>query len=809
MDKYDALLQEYNLRKILKNIIMTIDFVTSRYVTYRETDKDGIIQEFITTIEGPGHCVSVAGLDTTKLTVKSEPGFGTIMPLMAIRERIPAPDLTIREGNETDNDGEEDDINQNSELDTTESSLNRNRRATTLNINDLKHTLTIYKTNHGQWATNVQEVILASGLREMLPVTIKNLHHTKASGIYFLVKKYSGEFEWIWSEQEYKVRCPTARGLHFIRNKLNSISAQLFRLIEFFDSAQSPPPKNDTSLDPSYYLCRPSFRNLPRVVNLAINDAIVHMKLNKVKCEARLNKLFDAAERLTQKRPYTSKDFNNKIKPHSKNKRSVWDLFGPSFDYTPVYETLRDLRDNLYHNHIKLQHHHQRMRSLETLAQDETTHIRLLGTLHNLDTYSRDLDKHSLSIIDSLKYANNIMQEVLSNLQNEAILLANSIHYDASCFSHRHRHVSCAKDVPRVNFTSDGILTIEYYSESIALENREYYTCLPTKYGLSFKHHHYAIQVSGGTILLNNGKLITNATDPESFYDNYSQNIASIDQCFFNTRQVQDPHIYLNCKIETDVHFRNSQGRIEVVTLKPFQLQRINFDQFPVTIGTNTLELRDVVEKQSTALYDNLYASVAREAWYSALHLPRALLEHKNRIKQSEYWADVAKLAIKYPKVRYYFTISVIVMSFTALGLIAGCVIKYRVNLFNCFVAMYACCRPKSLEELRKSPIIRRGLARGRRESPSPDSSGVETSVKDRVKTLELETRAARSQEARREGARARSRARSRSSRRRTRSRSRSRSRSRELPSYNEASSALLRDNSTQVRDKYASRARR
>ena len=84
-------------------------------------------------------------------------------------------------------------------------------------------------------------------------------------------------------------------------------------------------------------------------------------------------------------------------------------------------------------------------------------------------------------------------------------MLANAEHYDASCYAQHHHTVSCAKDVPRVNFTNTGMLTIEYYTEEVVLENREYFTCLPVKYGLSYKHHHYAVQTSGASILLNNG----------------------------------------------------------------------------------------------------------------------------------------------------------------------------------------------------------------------------------------------------------------------------------------------------------------
>ena len=340
------------------------------------------------------------------------------------------------------------------------------------------------------------------------------------------------------------------------------------------------------------------------------------------------------------------------------------------------------------------------------------------------------------------------------------------------------------------------MLILEYYTEDIELENREYYTCLPVKYGLSWKHHHYAVQITGSSILLNNGKLILNSTDKEAFSEDYDHSIANVEQCFFNTRTASsEPHIYLNCRIETAIQYKSDRGRMEVITLKPFQMFRINYNQFPITIKSQTLELNDVLDKQDNAVLDDMYAKVTREAWYSALHLPRALLERKNRIIAHEYWTDVAKLSVKYPKLRYYFTISLGVMSLTALGLITGCALKYKVNLWNCFMFMYSCCRPKGSNELNRSPILKRKKRRG---SQSPETDDVEGKVRTIVR--DMEDKSSKRQKRRRERSRSRSRSRSQS-----RGRTRSGRSGTPLPSYDEVSTALLKDNSTQVRDKTSS----
>ena len=755
-------------------MILTIDWVSSKYQAYRKKDVNGTIQEYVNTEYGATTCVSIAGMDTSWLTVPGEKDYATLMPIVSIKEIIPGK-IDITDSSSGSGDGEE--------------------STSTPKISvDIPHVPVLYRNHHGQWGGTTKEV---TKNLENIPDDIPSLPPITTPGIYFLVKHYAGTFEWILSDKPMKVRCPTVRGLYYARKGLNSVSAQLYRLIEFFNDAQVPPVQNDTILDPAFYRCRPMLRQLPRVVNLAILDAINDLELNKVDCNDQLQSLFDAVDFLTQKGPLNKKSKDHKIKGHEKRtKRSVFDLLGPSYDYTPIYETLHDLRDNLVYNHMEIGHHAARMKSLETIAKTEQEHLRMIATLHNLDVFSRDVDRASLDNLENLRYVNNIMNDAVKNLQSEAVLLANAVHFDASCFAHHHRAISCAKDIPRVNFTAEGKLTIEYYTEQIKLENRQYFTCLPTKFGLSYKHHHYSVQTSGATILLNNGRLIMNETGKDSFYEDYSHHIASIEACYFNARHSSEiPHIYLNCETSTDIQYRSNRGRMEVITVKPYQNLRINFDQFPITVRTQTLELKDILDKQTTVLFDDMYARVAREAWYSALHLPRALIEYKTKTTQHEYWSDMSKLAIKYPKVRYYFTVSLAVMSLTALGIIAGCLIRYRVNVHNCFVFLYTCCRPKDASELRTSPILRR--SRSRRQSDASQDSGNEGKVKARVKDLEM-ARVPRQEKERR---RTRSRSRSR--------RSRSRSRSLELPSYREVSTALLQDNSTQVRDKYATRPRR
>ena len=754
-------------------MIITIDVLSSKYQVHRATDPDTEkILEFVTTELGAGYCISIAGTGLTTLTSKADKDTGTVMPLMAIRERVPVKTQPLGSTPASVGDGE-----------------NETQKPVEV---DTYQNVIVYKNYFGQWGTTLNDVTKnIPSLSNDIPA----LTNAAKVGIHFLVQKPGDTYEWEFSEDTGKVRCPTSRGLYYARKGLISVSSQLYRLIKFFDDAQAKPNKNETVLDETYYKCQPTLRSLPRVVNLALADSIDELNLKKSECTQKLMSLFDAALFLARDRPFSKKDKNRKIKPHPRlNKRSIWDLIGPSYDYAPIYSTLRDLRDNLVHNHLAIEDHATRMQSLEKLTIDETQHIRLLASLHNLDVYSRDVVKASLQNLENMRYVKSIMQEAVNHLESEAVLLANSIHYDASCFANPSRTVSCAKDVPRVNFTASGTLIIEYYSESIKLESRPYYTCLPTKYGLSYKHHHYAVQVSGGAILLNNGHLIMNATDKESFFEDYDGHIASIESCYFNVRTgLNDQHIYLNCIIDTDLQYKGDRGRMEMTHLKPYQLQRVNFNQFPITIRSQTLELSDIMDKQDIILFDDMYAKVTREAWYSALHLPRALVEYRTKTKQHEYWSDVAKLAIKYPKVRHYFTISLVVMSLTALGIIAACAIKYRVNIFNCCVFLYSCCRPKPTSELRRPPILKRP-GRGRRQSQSPDTSGSEGKVRSRVRDLETASR----------------------SRRRSRSRTRSRSRSRRsgrassppLPSYREASTALLQDNSTQVRDKYASRPR-
>lgn len=644
-----------------------------------------------------------------------------------------------------------------------------------------KDNIVVYKSHDGQWSKDLPEV---QKNYPWMTGTLPTLSRNSQPGFYFLGQRSDNSYVWIPADNEVQVICPTNRGLYGVREELIDISSQLYGLLEFFEQSQVPPNENDTNIDPSFFTCRVGLQNsrVPRVLLLALRDAMTELYQNEQVCNAVMRQLFDALDFLSIKREPRKKERSERIKPFlEREKRDIFNLIAPSEDYGPVYDVLVKLRDNLIFNHNNLANHAIRMRSLEKETLTDQEHLQLLGTLHNLDVFARDIIKASIRNLENLRYVNSVMRDALKELQEEAVLLANSVHYDASCFSHRYRNIQCAKDVPRVNFTAEGKLIIEYFSESIVLESRKFYTCLPTKYGLSWKHRHYSIQHSGSSILLNSGKLILNDTARESFAEEYKNDLATVEQCYFNPRP-QD-HVYMNCEIETPVQYKSDKGRMEVIILQPFELWRVEFSQFPITIRTFSLQLKDIQDKQDNVLLDNMYGRVTREAWISALHLPRALMEHRERTKANEYWADVTKLSIKYPKLRYYFTFSMAVMSLTGVGLVAACMMKYRVNIFNCCFYLYGCCRPKRPDELKRSPLPRkRAILKNSKE----------TEVKRTVRELESGTRGRR-------GSRSRSRSRSRSKRRRG-----SVSRS-PLPNYNEVTAPPeIRDSSTQVRDRYS-----
>ena len=761
------------MRKIFKTVLLTIQYVHSKYKTHRTASTEKVQgQEYISTHKGPGYCASIAGLDEAQIKdhdlTKQE--YTVMQPIMAVKERIPQTVNNHQILKTTDNDSND---QQSDPLETE-----------TYTLED-KANIILYKSHAGHWSRELKEI---QKHYPWLTSTLPPLSNDSDPGFYFLGLKSDNSFTWMESEQEVQVICSSNRGLFGVKEELIDISAQLFNLLKFFDKSQTPADKEDTQIDPSFFTCRPGFQKdrVPRVLLLALHDSMTELSQNKLQCTPTLKQLFDAVDFLSINREPRNKKRNERIQSLPvRDRRDIFDIIAPAEDFEPIYGVLVKLRDNLIFNHNNIENHHVRMKSLETETMTGQQHIQLLGTLHNCDAFSRDLTKASIRNLDNLRHVNTVMRGALTELQDEAVLLANSVHYDASCFSHRYRSIQCAKDVPRVNFTAEGLVIIEYFSEDIILESRQFYTCLPSRLGLSKKHRHYSVKKSGDNILLNSGVLITNETHPDSFNKEYKHDLASIQHCFFNPRP--NDHVYLNCEVKTTIQYSNG-AKTEIITLEPFQLLRLAFSQFPVSINTMLVQLNDIYNKQDNVLLEDMYARVAREAWVSALHLPRALIEQHERAKISEYWTDVTQLSVKYPKLRYYFTVSLSIMILTGLGLLGVCLMKFKVNIFNCFVYLFECCKPKDSDEIRR-PIG------SRRRQLNDTYGGEETgtfTTKGKVKRSidEIETGSVN---------RSRTRSRSRSKRRRS-----PQSRS-PAPSYSAAASPpTSRDTSTQVRDRYS-----
>ena len=661
-------------------------------------------------------------------------------------------------------------------------SLERRKRSTTPDSR-----VTLYQSFSGTWSTNVLDVVTPYGW--IASSSINSLGDESPHGYYFLASGPTGTYQWLDGGAKRKIKCATERGLIFNKNELLEITRELNNVIKFFDQAQEPAPSNDTTLNAEFYACRSSIKTLPRIIQLAINDALTELHMNKATCDAKLAEIYDIAELLYRDPKYKNKHIGDRVKPHKeksrRSRRSNWDFIGPDDDYQPIIEVLDYMKNNMIVNHIQLKKHAIRVKSLESIIDRGENINRLLGALHNIDVLSRDIEKSSSQNLENLQSVNIKMKYVVEDLKSVTLLLANSVHYDASCYVQHKYMVSCAKDVPRVNYTSAGYLTIEYYTEKIRLESKQYFTCLPIEKGLSLKHHHYAIQSSGSSILLNNGVLIVNSTNDESFTRDYSHSIATIEQCYFNTRLGPAPHIYLNCRIDTQLQYHDNRGRLATKDLKAFDLLRIDFGQFPITIRSQTLSLDDILKRQKSNNLENMYARVSRGAWYSALYLPRALLEHKEHEEADAYWTNVANLAYKYPKMKWYFAISVSVMTLTALGIVGGCCVKYRINILNCCVSLYDCCQPQRTEQLSRPQILR---FRKRRQNEDDDAVTTEE-VRPIIREKSRSGKKSRREDS---SARNRSRTRSRSRSPRSPARRRARATSRSPPPYGDTNTEVM-----------------
>ena len=318
-------------------------------------------QEYITTHKGPSYCVSVGGLDEAQLTNSRTADQFTIQPVMAIREKVPQKSTTTT---------------------VTDSSSGNDNGPSQESTNQAS--LTIYKSHAGQWGTSVREVIKSYN---WIPEdSVNDLSLSSKAGIYFLTTNSGGSFYWLKKDAQKNVKCPTSRGLLYVKNDLTDIVEQLYSIIEFFDKSQEPPPTNETILDTTFFSCRPALRSLPRVLLLAVHDAMTFLRVSKVNCSnLKLLQLLDAVEFLSKKKSFKHKDKSQKIKPlASRSRRSFpWDLIGPEEDYSARYETRNNLRDNVLYNHNEIDEHSMRMKSFIHRSMTSETSSNPLSSQYN------------------------------------------------------------------------------------------------------------------------------------------------------------------------------------------------------------------------------------------------------------------------------------------------------------------------------------------------------------------------------------------------------------------------------------------
>ena len=66
------------MRTSIKNIIVTMREMSSDYRIHRKKDSEGHFKEYVTTEEGPLHCLGVSGLAQIKLEHQIDPQYWTL-----------------------------------------------------------------------------------------------------------------------------------------------------------------------------------------------------------------------------------------------------------------------------------------------------------------------------------------------------------------------------------------------------------------------------------------------------------------------------------------------------------------------------------------------------------------------------------------------------------------------------------------------------------------------------------------------------------------------------------------------------------
>lgn len=482
-------------------------------------------------------------------------------------------------------------------------------------------------------------------------------------------------FVWVPLSQRSSVTCLDSRHTYSKKEAIKKTARDIFDVISYFEDTQSK-PFNDTEIPikDKFFKCTKEMINMPLIIKLSFQHAMQALSINSQQCK-QMSSLYDNLIILVNRQ--RNKRATNLISALLSN---------PQEDFAPIRSALTQLKDNIIINHEALMHQDSVLMSLFKNQLQGSRDLREISGSLSVDNLLNQVQRASQEAAENLKFTLMSFDNIFRNLQKTALRISESVERGGDCFLHK-KFTYCLKAIPKVSLDLQGVFKVQYLVERVALQQRRYYTCLPTKQGLSVKHSRYEVGKSNSALLLDNGIVISqsevdrNASNDQYFIKNYEDKIISVHNCFFNW--VKDK-IELCCKNKCTIQYSKAGDETELLSLEPFSVLALKESNFPAYINGQVVSLDSLRQEIDLFKMKELYASTQKNNFYSGLFLPTALEKTRLRQKKKKQYDSVWQIAQEFPNANKYFWgmsgFSIVVF----LAVMCGCCYRYKDSLMLC-----------------------------------------------------------------------------------------------------------------------------
>ena len=645
---------------------------TSHHEVWEENDIK-IDQKVISTKLGPSHCISIAGIDYRQLRVNPKRSRGFILhPVFAMRidEEATTTDQDLNKAYSESNPEGSGASSPESETSSkpTESTMKLKQRNLYRGEKSWSRQLSLV-TDEFPWLRN-----------QPIPDLVGQ------SAVYQLASTQNARsVPWVWVpiSSRAEVSCLDARHVHSQMQAIKKTSEEISQVISFFEKTQNIPfNESFHPVGDEYFKCDKEMLPLSVLRSLSFKASMEMLGITNQECREMQN---------------LGTMYRNLFSNH-KVKRSAGDVIdfilrNPSKDYGPVREALSHLKNNIILNHDIILHQDLKFASLYRNQLREAINMREVSGSISVDSLLSLMNAASQENAENLRFTMASFNNIFLDLEKECLRVAGATHSEGDCFFHQEK-AYCLRAIPRAALDLEGILQVKYLVEKIALEQKKYFSCLPTEIGLSKKHNHYAVASSKTATLLDDGLLIPhsktegNSTDPQFFDTSYEDKIVAIKNCYFN---LIGPKIELCCKYKSSIQYDKGSEQSEIVTIDPFSVLVLKVSNFPIYISGESVSLDRLRNELDVFRAKEIYATPVRKLFYSGLYLPAALEKSLTKEKHKRHWHDIYQVSQRFPSAYRYFWGMTGFTIFVFMIIICGCGYRFRVQLTKLYRGLRQC----------------------------------------------------------------------------------------------------------------------